>query len=377
MKHWMKKLVVMTAAGVLAVSSLTGCGSLNHDAEVAKVGDESISLGVANFFARMQQAQYETYYAGMMGMTGEEMWAQEISEGTTYESSVKDSVMESLEELYLLRQHMGDYDISLTEEENTKIAEAAAAFEAANKDGKKLVSGYEKYVKEYLELVTISNKMDAAMKEGVDENVTDEEAAQKAMSYVYFSFTKTSDDGSSEDMTDEEKEALKTTAEQFLTDLKADETKDIDAVAEASGQTVQTVTFDSESTSPASELIEAADALKNEGDITDLIETDYGYYVGKVTSMLDRDATDAKKESIVQQRKQDQYDEILDSWKEDTKIQVNENVWKKVKFENQGVTIKQVEEEESEEEQTDTEEQTTDDSGEDVVNEDDTSTEEE
>ena len=33
------------------------------------------------------------------------------------------------------------------------------------------MSGYKKYVKEYLELATIQQKMDAPMKEGVDENV--------------------------------------------------------------------------------------------------------------------------------------------------------------------------------------------------------------
>ena len=40
--------------------SLTGCGTINTDETVATVGDEKITLGVANFYARLQQAQYET-----------------------------------------------------------------------------------------------------------------------------------------------------------------------------------------------------------------------------------------------------------------------------------------------------------------------------
>ena len=73
-----KKAAVLTAAGVLAAMSVTGCsGSIDTDAVVATVGDEDITLGVANFYARMMQGQYETYYASMMGTTAEEMWVQD------------------------------------------------------------------------------------------------------------------------------------------------------------------------------------------------------------------------------------------------------------------------------------------------------------
>ena len=65
-----KKVAVLTLAGALAAMSVTGCGSIKEDATVATVGDEKITLGVANFYARLQQGQYETYYAGMMGTTG-------------------------------------------------------------------------------------------------------------------------------------------------------------------------------------------------------------------------------------------------------------------------------------------------------------------
>ena len=74
--------------------------------------------------------------------------------------------------------------------------------------------------------------------------------------------------------------------------------------------------------------------------MTDLVETDNGIYIGKLTSLLDRDATDSKKTSIVEERKQDQYDSLLKEWKDDTTIDVNKGVWKKVNFEKQGVTIK-------------------------------------
>lgn len=83
MGQWKKRLTIMAAVGALAVTSLTGCGSVDNDEAVATVGEEKITYGVANFYARMEQAQYETYYASWMGTTGEELWAQEVEEGST------------------------------------------------------------------------------------------------------------------------------------------------------------------------------------------------------------------------------------------------------------------------------------------------------
>lgn len=340
-----KRAAAVTAAGVLAAVSVTGCsGSIDTDAVVATVGDEEITLGVANFYARLTQGEYETYYASMMGMTAEDMWAQEYDEDTTFEEQIKDSVMESLEDMYVLSQHAADYDIALTEEEESAISDAAEQFEADNTDAaKEAVSGYKKDIEKVLELVTIQNKMDSAMKEGVDEEVSDEEAAQKSMQYVLFSYTTTDDSGNSTELTDEEKEELKTTAQSLADRTAAGE--EFATVAEELGAEAQTATFDSESTSPNEDLIAAADALQNEGDVTELVEADSGIYVAELTSLLDREATDAEKETIVEQRRQDQYDSLLEEWKDAVKIEVNDRVWDKVDFIDQGVTVVTPEEE--------------------------------
>lgn len=341
MGQWKKRLTIMAAVGALAVTSLTGCGSVDNDEAVATVGEEKITYGVANFYARMEQAQYETYYASWMGTTGEELWAQEVEEGSTYEDTLKDSLLETLEDMYLLKQHAEEYEVALTEDETKAIQDAAEAFDEENAlEDKEAVSGYQKYVEELLTIFTIQSKMEEPMKAGVDTEVSDEEAAQKSMKYVYFSYSKTDDEGNSEDMTDEEKKELMTTAQGFADSLK-DGAKDFDAAASEAGVEVQTATFDSESTSPDADLIAAADALENEGDVTDVIESDNGIYVAQVTSMLDRDATDTKKESIIEERRQEQYDSLLESWREETEIVENENVWKKIKFSKLGVTIQQ------------------------------------
>lgn len=355
-----KKAAVVTAAGVLAAMSATGCSSsLNPDAVVATVGDEDISLGVANFYTRLTQGEYETYYASMMGTTAEDMWPQEVDEqGTTMEEQLKDNIMQSLQNMYLMSQHASDYDIALTDEEEQAISDAADQFVADNtEEVRNTVSGNKEDVQKVLELVTIQSRMTEAMQEGVDEEVSDEEAAQKSMDYVLFSYTTTDDSGNSTEMTDEEKENIAATAQEFANQVKTG--TDMADAAEADGVEVQTATFDSESTTPDADLIAAADALENEGDVTDPVETDSGIYVARLTSLLDRDATDTEKETIVEQRRQDQYNSLLEEWRDAAEIDVNERNWNKIDFTYQGVTIVTPEEETSEETSTDN----TDDSG--------------
>ena len=91
-----KRALVFALAGMMVVSSLTGCGSsFDGDAVAITVGEDEVTADVANFYARYTQAQYETYYGSYLG---DDMWNTEASEGQTYEEFVKASVQEALED---------------------------------------------------------------------------------------------------------------------------------------------------------------------------------------------------------------------------------------------------------------------------------------
>lgn len=335
-----RRLAALALAGIMVVGMTTGCSSSIKDSDVAvTVGKTEISAGVANFYARYTQAQYETYYAAYLG---DDMWNTEAEKGKTYEESVKDGVLEQLEDMVLLEQHMDDYGVSLSDAEKKVIDNAAAEFDEANglEDKEKVSAGKKKTVKRVLTLMAIQQKMSEAIKADVDTEVSDEEAAQKSMQYVLFSYTSQDEEGNSTDLSDEEKAALKTQAESFAEGAKTAE--DFGAYASEQGLEASTATFDAESTSPNADLIEAADAL-GEGETTGVIETDSGCYVAKVTSLLDRTATDSKKETIINERKTELYNDTCDKWRKKAEIEVNESVWKKIDFKDLTVTMKIVE----------------------------------
>lgn len=346
MKYGRNQVVLLGMAGVLVMSSMTGCGTVDKNEIVATVGEDQIPYGMANFYARKHQAQYETYYAGMMGMTGEEIWQQSAKEkGKTYEDTVKEELLLSLENLYLMKQHAGEYEVLVTEDETKKIKEAAKIFDEDNAlEEKEAVSGFQQYVEEYLRMLTIQKKMEMKMKTGVNEEVSDEEAAQKRMKYVYRPYTKTDEKGNQVDLREDERQVLKEEMEAFLANVNASEEKDLDTLAAEVGYKVQQVTFDENTKSPDGALIQAADALTAEGDLTGVISSDYGIYVGKVVSFLDREATDAKKAEILEERKQAQIKELLEKWRAETKIEEDIQLWERIDFQKLGVTVKDREE---------------------------------
>lgn len=344
-----KKIVSLVMAAAMLTASVAGCSqssALTGDEIVAEIGDTKINVGVAEFYARYEQSQYETYY---MSYFGEDMWSLEVEDGVTYEDNVKSNVLYALESMYVIADHAEEYGIELTEEEKAALQVAAEAFVEAN-DAETLESifGTEENVYELLRLYTIQQKMYTEIIKDADTEVSDEEAAQKSMDYAFFSFHV--DDGDEEyDLSDEEKEDLKATAEKFQADLASGE-KTFDECAEEAGVSKSTQTFDSDSVAPTSDLVQEADKLE-EGQVTGIVETDDGYYVAQVTSLLDRDATDAEKEEIIAERQQTLYNDLCAQWMEEAEIIEYDDIWDKVDFEKKGVTIKTVDtEEESEEE---------------------------
>ena len=319
-----KRALILALAGIMA-ASLIGCGSRKDDAVVVKAGDEEITAGVANFYARYTQAQYETYFASYLG--GDDMWSRNASDGKTYEESIKETLLDDLKNMALLEEHMKDYDVKLTKADKKAINDAAKEFDKANSQKKKdKVSGSKENVKRVMTLMAIEQKMRAAIVADANVKVTDEEATQKHMQYVEFDYSTTSDSSSSSDTTvsEAEKKKNKETAEAFAKGAKT---------------AGDFATFDSDSVSPSKEVVKAADKL-GEGETTDVIEGDTACYVAKVTSLNDKTATETKKQSMITDKQDKYYKKVLKKWKKEEKITVHKGSWNKISFTKLSVKAK-------------------------------------
>ncbi len=350
-----KKITGVLLAGALGAASLAGCNTpMDGTQPLLTSGEDTITVGTGNLMLRMNQATMLSYYS-MMGGSTTGIWSQDAGEGKTYGDTTKANVLDELENMLVQKQHAADYDVSISEEEQSKIEEAAQAFMDANTEETiQSLAVSQSDVETLLELYTYQTKMYDPMVADVDTNVEDSEAAQSKITYCRIDISDTqNDDGTTTPLTDEEKQARKDQAQAILDQLQASAdpaSADMDAIAKGVGEDLSAVdnTFGEDDTLLDDKLKEAAKTLQDGQVYGEVVEGENAYFVVRMDSVLDREATDQKKENIVDERQQEAYNDLLDQWKEDTDITVNEKEWEKVTLtDTEQFTIKQPETEES------------------------------
>lgn len=329
------KFAALLLGGVMAASVLAGCGSVDKNAVVATFDETEVALGVPNFAARLQQAYSDDVYNYYFG---ENAWESDFSgTGVSLQEDTKNSVMDSMFAMYTLDAHAGEYGVALSEEEQAQITEAASAFiEANSKEALQELGADQEIVEEYLRLMTIQAKMREAIIADVDTNVSDEEANTSAYSYVRVSKTTYTDaDGNSAEYTEEELETLAKTVGAFATEAK---TTTLEDAAETYGYTVSTGTFTADDEALDAAVLAALQDLE-EGAVSDAIDTENAYYVVRLDAKTDAAATEATRESIISDREDALYEEVLSGWQAEHTWEVKEDVWKNVTFDRAFTTV--------------------------------------
>lgn len=346
----MKKMNGKIACGILAsailAGSFSGCGKLDGTQTVATVDGEKVTLGLANYIVRDQQAQMESYYQMMaqsygMDMSTMQIWDEKTEDGKTIGESTKDDAMETIHTLYAMKSHADEYNVTISEEEKSKIDEAAKSFMEANSaETLEKLAVSEGDIVTYLELLTYRQKLHDPMVADVDQEVSEKEANQSTVSVVKFSTagTEKDDEGNTIELTEEEKKAKKEQAQQLLDKLKASENvaeADMDAMAQEIDEnlyayTPSFTTAGSENDTLEQSVINAVANLEDGQLVQEVVEGVDAYYVVRLDKKLDEEATANKKESIISEREQEQYDKLVEDWTKDSKLEVEKNVWKKV-----------------------------------------------
>lgn len=332
MNKFGKRLIAAGVCAGLSAVMLTGCSSLNKKDTLVTLGDAKLTVGEVAFWLRYSQANMEQSLGGLFGDGN--MWEQDLfGTGTPYGDTMKAQVLSDLEEMVLMEQHAGDYNVELTAEEEAAIDTATQEFLAANSaDTLKAMYADEETVSRVLRLNAIHNKVHAAIEEGADTNVTDEEAAQKTIEYATFSTAATTDDdGNTVELTDEEKAAVEQQAKDVIEAVKGGKTLE-EAVKEIDeDQTTHTNSYGEDDSTMVAALKEAADTL-SDGEIYDTpVEYDNGWYVVQMVSTFDEEATQERKEEIIQERKDDLVEETLEGWQPDN-TEVDTDLWEKITF---------------------------------------------
>ena len=337
-----KRLTALLLCGVLAISMFAGCGAKKVDktAVVATLEETEVSLGVANFAARLQQAQYDDFYTMYFGPN---VWRTDMyGNGTTMEADLKNSVLQNLNAMYALKANMADYGVEITTDDVAAISAAAEKFISSNSaEAVEALGADREYVEAYLELLTIQAKMYDEIVKAADTNVSDEEANMGSYSYIRVSRANYVDDeGKSVEHTEETLAELATTMNAFMA---ATETDGFDVAAKAHNFNVYEGTFDGEMSGVVGEIAAELKVL-NEGEVSKLIETETNYYVARLDANTDADATEANRQTIISERQSALFTEVVEGFMKELTWTVNDKVWEQVSFGNLFTTVEKTEE---------------------------------
>ena len=315
-----KKATTLLAVLLMGAIALTGCSAphtVNGSAEAVSVNGTSVPLGELNFYLRYQQIYMQNAYGGLFG---ENFMNTDISgSGSVYGVTMRDSSLETLEEYYLVEANAEELGISLTDEDESKIADTVQAFLAAN-DSKTLdaMTADEATVTHVLELITLQQRVHEYFGTTIDTEVDPEETNQKKISYVLNSTEDTTDDaGNTVVLSEAEKEQKKADMEALLAEAK--ESGDLSAAAENYSLSVVPATYGKDDETLNADVYAAA-------------ESDNGYYVVYMESTSDADATQTKIDSILSDRTNEAYSAWLDPLKEGAEITVNDKNVEKLTF---------------------------------------------
>ncbi len=349
-KDWIKRTAVLALSAAVLGCGLIGCGAksqIDETAVAATMGEEEILLKEINFWAKYQEALVNTsseyYYSIFMNNGYSEEEAKQLVEqyGGSLDTII-DNVLESVESFHVIASHAQEYGVSLSDAEIKKIEEAANQFISDNKKSiLTLMSADKDMVVEALKYYTIYMKMIPFMeKEGLNEEVSEEESLMKTYSYVYVSLEGTQGtDGQVKEYTEAEKIQMGNALQSFIDEFRAGGGADFDAAAEEAGYSVSEHSYHpSDEDDTLIDLNNMAESLAV-GDVSDVIELNTddvltGIAVLRFDTDKNLEEMEKKKAAIIDERKADCLETLLNSWKEKLSFTVNEEVVKTIKLDD-------------------------------------------
>lgn len=265
-----KGLALLLCAG-LGASMLTGCGK-KAEAAMFTYNGEAVDNKVATFLFRMTEASFDETYGQMFAQYygSANVWNMDLSgNGELYGDTFKDQYKTMLEEILVAQDHASDYGIELSDEEKQKISDAVDKFLSDNSaDTLENMDADKDTVEKAIEMQTIQKKVEDEVKKTADTEVTDEEAAQRKVSYICYTPTTESE---SESETDAQTEA-ETAAGQTETDVTpvaaqsetAVQTEGSDKTQSADTEAASTEAAETEAAESETETEDAATKALNE-----------------------------------------------------------------------------------------------------------------
>ncbi len=320
LRYICKKYISLAMAFVMALS-LVACGSSSEEAEQSWVvftfAGEEVLLSEVYIYARTIMDEYEATY-------GAEVW------GTTIESEdglamdvnelARQEIIETIIRTKVLVACADDYGLALTLEEETEQQETAVAFfENLTDEQIADVDMTEDVVATVLVENALASKVYDYIMNDDSLDVSDEQARMTTFYDMYFECYYEDEYGNIVVYNADKIAEQKAKVESVYATIKEELAENPDLNITFFAYTYDLAYAGSHTMSQAEiaetygqEVLTTLYAMKD-GDISKIVETEYGYHIFQMTSLTDAEATAEYKAELAEQARESYYVEFLET----------------------------------------------------------------
>lgn len=298
-----RRITAVILFAVLAVLLLSGCTRIKFTTglskdEFAKCGDMVISTDISDLLFAEQKYSYENLF-------NNNVWSENIG-NMTMEEYITDSVKNTIANFIYLNRIADELRIVLTDEEKRKVDEAVTEYMAMSEE----IS--EDAVQEIYTLILRAEKAFYAMTDDVDTEVSNDEARIISVQYVFISTMVKNEDGTISAVSESEYNRAKRLAEEIYKAAKNGSDM-ISLATEKSSDSIHSMELGRGQYNR--EFENAAFDLEI-GEISDVVETEYGFYVIKcINDNIESNIAKRKAEIVLGRRREiflEQYEKYID-----------------------------------------------------------------
>ncbi len=320
----------------LAPFILTGCGKDTLPTEVVLTSDflEDEVFRLEGHPCMKNEimvylANSENQYSEVFGNA---IWSVPVGEGTL-EDSYKNNILARIAQIKTMNLLAIEKEVSLDEDEEAKVMAAAREyFESLDPaEVNYLDVDMDTIAKLYREFA-IANKVYETITADVNPEISDDEARTITVKTILIKTYRTDPAGNRVEYNEEERKAALARIAQVKQMLSDGESFEVLA-ADYNEDTKSEYSF-GRGVMPA-EFEEAAFNL-GVGEVSDIVETEYGYHLIYCVTTFNPEETDANKVKIVDKRKQEAFDEVYNQFVTTLTSNLNKPLWDSIHYDSGG-----------------------------------------
>ena len=295
-----------------------------QEGSMLRIDDTQVDYREGLIYLNAVQEEYEQYY-------GNDIWKYSVdSTGNTMGSLIKQQVLEQIIYIKVVCRKADELAIVLSEEELLQVEEQTKSYMDKIKGSNLLLHGINIDIARRIYADNLlARKTFEVTTLNVDTNIPDEEAKQSRFQTIAVRNYKI--DASGKKVYYEGAELTDVLARVESLRTQALTTDNFYKLATANTEDATMLEITGGEGDFPEEYENKVLGLKA-GQLSEVIATEDYFYIFYCVTEFDEDATQAKKEEIILLRQEEEFERCYKEWKEQIEIEVNEEVWNTIGF---------------------------------------------